>query len=114
MEQFGDESFSKEYFKLEYDSSWLIGSAIVCNLLELVAMSLGHPLAFSTFNLFLAIVHILGFFTTLFMILQPWRIQIFLYVFIFSSAFPALLSIPFVVDRVVVRSSLIHRVDIRI
>lgn len=87
---------------------------MVCNFLEVLTMSLGHPSTSSAFNLSAAVLHLVGFFLTFYMLIQPWRIQIFAAVFALSSAIPLILSSLFVIDRIVLHSSLLRRINIRI
>jgi hypothetical protein len=48
------------------------------------------------------------------MLSQPWRIQAFFYVFVVCSVLPMVASSLFAVDRIVLRSSFLRRIDIRI
>jgi hypothetical protein len=102
------------YFKMDYDYSWLVASSIMCNFLETLTMLQGHPSLTSQSNLLLGLLHVVGLALTLYMLMQPWPINLFAVTFGLCSAFPLVVSALFTVDRLVLKSSVLRRIDVRI
>eukprot|EP00512_Aurantiochytrium_limacinum_P007591 CAMPEP_0171526964 /NCGR_PEP_ID=MMETSP0959-20130129/10741_1 /TAXON_ID=87120 /ORGANISM="Aurantiochytrium limacinum, Strain ATCCMYA-1381" /LENGTH=149 /DNA_ID=CAMNT_0012068557 /DNA_START=113 /DNA_END=559 /DNA_ORIENTATION=+ len=102
-----DESFRREYFQIDFNFSWLLASSIMCNVIEIGTMTWGHPSQSSIFNTFSLIMHIIGLTATSYMLMQPWPIFAYTFVFMFCNAIPLIISALFMIDRIVLRSSLL-------
>jgi hypothetical protein len=109
-----DDAFKAAYFLMDYNYSWLLASSLIVNAVEFFTMMLGHPSGSAQFNVLGGLLHLIAFSITCYMLTQPWRIQAFFYVFVICSVLPMAASLLFAVDRIVLRSSFLRRIDIRI
>jgi len=114
-ERFEDDlAFRGAYFSIDFDYSWLLASSIICNVLEIATMVIGYPSTTSSFNLAAGWLHLFGAYMTCMMLMKAWRIHVYLLIFVLCSAGPMIASALFAVDLVVLKSSVLRRLDVRI
>jgi len=112
--QVGPYIFQTDVSKVEISYSLLIATSLIVNFVELLAMTLGESSVTSSFNVLSIILHMGGAFTIFFMIFQSWPIETFTPIFMVCSLLPMLISLIFSTDYLVLKSSTMKRLDIRI